>query len=156
MASFVYNIWKGGLAEGTYAWDDDGGVSSKTVKIALTEEVLSDPDPVTVTAALTGGKEFDGSYARTVVTGMAVTVDNSGDRAQLDATNNTTVSSVGADAGGQTCTGVLLYIDYAGSTTDSGDGTAIPIAFFDLATAFHGNGSDVTFVWDSVGLITLT
>ena len=157
MASFIFNGWKGGLAAGTYNWDDDGGVASKTVKVALSEIVMvkADEEDADDLADLTTNWEFDGSYARTVVTNLTVKADtDTNNRAELDA-DNTTISAVGADAGGQTCTGVLLYIDYAGSTTASGDATAIPIAFFDI-TPFAGNGSDILLTWNSVGLITLT
>lgn len=157
MASFIFNIWKGGLAAGTYNWDDDGGVASKTVKVALSEVVLAkDPNEnADDLADLTSGWEFDGDYDRTVVVDLAVKADtDTNNRAELDATN-TTVLAVQADPGGQACTGVLLYIDIAGVTDASGDATAIPIAFFDI-TAFYGNGSDILLSWDSVGLITLT
>ena len=157
MASFIFNIWKGGLAAGTYNWDDDGGVTGKTVKVALSEIVMvkADEEDADDLADLTPGWEFDGSYARTAVTSLTVKADtDTSNRAELDAAD-TTVLAVGADAGGQTCAGVLLYIDMAGVTDASGDATAIPIAFFDI-TAFYGNGSDILLAWNSVGLITLT
>jgi len=148
VASFVYNIFKQRLALGTTIWNA-APASGDTMKIALTETVLSDPDPDNVTAALTGGAEYDGSYSRTQVSGQSVTLNDTNDRAELDA-SDTTVSAVGAD-GTDKVEGVLLYHDVDGT-----DGNAVPIAFFDLATGFYGNGSDVTFTWDSTGLITLT
>jgi len=152
MASFIYNIWKQKLADGTYRWNANSDGSGGTYELALTEAVLSDPDPDTVSAALTGGNEYDGSYSRTVVANLSVVLDDTNNRAKLDA-DDTTVSSLGADAGGQKVEGVLLYVKPNGTSADS---AYIPAAFFDLATAFYGNSSNVTFVWDSVGLVTLT
>ena len=152
MASFVYNIWKQKLADGTYRWNANSDGAGGSYELALTEAVLSDPDPDTVDAALTGGNEYDGSYSRTAVANLTVVLDDTNDRAKLDA-DDTTISSIGVDAGGQKVEGVLLYVKPNGTSADS---AYIPAAFFDLATAFYGNGSNVTFVWDSVGLITLT
>ena len=152
MASCVYNIFKQKVADGTYRWNANSDGAGGTYEIALVEAVLSDPDPDTVTAALTGGNEYDGSYSRTAVANLSVILDDTNNRAKLDA-DDTTVSSVGLDAGGQKVEGVLLYVKPNGTSADS---SYIPAAFIDLATAFYGNGSNVTFTWDSVGLITLT
>lgn len=157
MANFVFNVWKGGLAAGTYKWANDGGVTGKTVKMALSEieMVKATQEDADNLAALTAGWEYDGSYARTAVTGLTVKADtDTNNRAELDA-DDTTISAVGVDGGGQPCIGVLIYIDMNGVTDNSQDANAIPIAFFDT-TGLTGNGSNILFTWNSVGLITLT
>ena len=149
MASFIYNIWKQKLAEGDSIWDVNPAAGD-TMKIALVEAVLSDPDVDDVNTAL-GSNEYGPTdpYTRTAVSGQSAILDDTNNRAKLDATD-TTVSAIAAD-GSDKVEGLLLYHD-----VDGNDSNAIPIAFFDLATAFYGNRSNVTFVWDSVGLVTLT
>jgi hypothetical protein len=147
VASFVYNIWKQKLALGDSIWDVNPAAGD-TMKIALVEAVLSDKTITDVDTAL-GSNEYGDTdpYIRTAVSGQGVTVD--GTKATLDATD-TTVTAIEAD-GSDKVEGLLLYHDVDGT-----DGNAIPIVFFDLANAFYGNGSNVTFVWDSTGVITLT
>ena len=147
MASFVYNIWKQKLAEGDSIWDV-APASGDTMKLALVEAVLTDKTITNVNTAL-GSDEYGPTdpYTRTAVSGQGVTVDAT--KAKLDATD-TEVSAIAAD-GSDKVEGLLLYHD-----VDGNDSNAIPIAFFDLATAFYGNSSNVTFVWDSTGVITLT
>ncbi len=157
MANFVFNVWKGGLAAGTYKWANDGGVTDKTVKMALSEieMVKGTEEDADDLADLTPGWEFDGNYARTAVTGLTVKADtDTNNRAELGA-DNTTISAVGVDGGGQPCIGVLIYIDMNGVPDNSQDANAIPIAFFDTPQ-FRGNGSDILFTWNASGLITLT
>ena len=152
MANIVYNIFKQKLSLGDYKWADAPLVGGK-YKVMLIKVALTDPDPTTVATAISGSKEYAGSYTPTDVTGLGVTIDNVNDRVLLDATVNTTVSSVGADGVNQVV-GVLLFVDPDDSDTDA---SSVPVAHFDI-TAFLGNGSNVTFVWSSSpdALVTLT
>ena len=154
MASFIFNVWKKELAKGTYRWNTNSDAAGGVYQIAQSKIVMSAgtyEDVDTVAAATSAGAWEYGS-TRTSLANVDVKADaDTNNRAELDA-DDTTVSSLAAD-GSNKVEGILLYVKPNGTSADS---AYIPAVFFDLASPFYGNSSNVTFVWDSVGLVTLT
>lgn len=139
MASFVHNVAKKKLLEGTLDLDND------TIKIlAITGAGTPNPDHATVTAVLAATAEANGTgYTQGPASAsrktVAVTVaqDDSNDRA----TATTAATSWSSVTLGATIKALLIYKHASGSD----DSLNFPIAYIDDAAGlpFTTNGSDI-------------
>ena len=156
MASFVYDQYKKQLADGTYKWHATPATSA-SMKVALvnTTRAASTSGDNTVQDVLGSASPPEREYgtARVALSGSGLQVDEDGTTTRLKGpTAGTEFSALAAD-GTEQVTSVLVYVDPTGSAADS---ACHPVAILELATAFYGNDSDVTFQWSSNGIITLT
>lgn len=137
MADFVFNIAKGAVAE----MFRDGAANGIVLllKVADTDAVMKDTATVTALLATTADEATDASYARkTGITGT-ITVDNTNDRVDVDAPDQTWTALAGAaitDA-------VFAYENAAADTT------RIPMTLHDFAVT--PDGSDVTMQLNASG-----
>lgn len=139
MPSVVYNVAKGAFADGTLDWDTD----AVEVLLLSSVEAAPDPDHATVTAVLGDVENTEVSttnYARQALAGRSVTVDNTGDRAVLDASDSTWASI------GNGAVSAVSALVFAGT---------VPIALIDFTDTVL-NGGDFTIQWSVNGVITLT
>lgn len=137
MAEVVYNIAKQRIFQGLTDLD---ATTIKAVLIITSKTGASDPDLTTLTAIDAVGTVAFATGTRPTLGSLSVAVDNTNDRAQA----NAAAFSFPAEA--VTALAMVIY----DATTDTNDGTRIPICFYD--TGF-GSGIDIT----SGGLnITLT
>lgn len=139
MSQIAYNIFKNRLASGLFV---AGTTPVKMLLLKTTAAGAFNPDLTTVTAVLAVGgvAECDfTNYARKTLASVTTAVDNTNDRANVDAANPVESSAGGAT--NNTPVAALLY----DATTDTNDGTRIPMLYFDTnfgSTAT--NGADLT------------
>lgn len=88
------------------------------------------------------------NYARQVLTGEVITLDDANDRVLLDA-DNAVFPSLGPASGGPTVGSAFVY------RNTGADGTS-PLWMWMDATPTDVNGSDFTYQWAAVGLAVLT
>lgn len=139
MASVIYNVAKGGFADGTLDWDTD------TIEVLLLSAVEATPDPdhADLTAVLGDAENTEVTtvnYARQTVAGRTVAVDNVGDRAVLDA-DDQTWTAIGD--GSESAVSAVVF-----------RGT-LPIALIDFTDTVL-NGGDFTIQWSTNGVATLS
>lgn len=148
MASFVYNIAKQKLGDGTIDWDD-GNVKTALVQAGGTAE--ADRDNLAACLAGSGSGAHDevtvSGYARQTLTSPAVTVDDVNDKAVYDA-DDTTYTSL---ASGETPGAEIAYYDVDGT-----DANAIPIHFTDFASDSPTDGNNFVVQYSSNGIFDLS
>lgn len=141
MANAVYNIIKRDLLKGDMDFD------TATIHALLVDDTFAvDIDDDDVATVITGGEELAGSgYARETLTTVAVTLDDTGDQAYVDADD----LAFGSIVAGETIGGCVVFkfvTDDAGST---------PICFLDLTdTATNGQAVSVTLA--ATGFLVLS
>lgn len=118
MAELVYNAGKARALAGLLA----SGTSNLVAALVITSKAgAADPDLATMAAIDTVGTVAFHSQ-RVTLTGVTVTVDNANDRVNIDCADITFTAAAGVTA--------LAMIVYD-KTTDTNDGTRIPLSFHD-------------------------
>jgi hypothetical protein len=148
----VYNIWKQMLAQGAIPWATGSGLKGMLVKDTYT----FDPDEANLTTlathevtAVTGYTGGFGGSGRHTLDNLVVNLDNVNNRAKLDADDEAWATFETTEANRPKSV-VVVY------ETGGADSASIPCAYLDIASPMTPNGGTFTFVWDAVGLITLT
>lgn len=149
MANF-YNAAKAGIAAKTIDMDLD------TFELALlrtTGPPVFNADDATMQAVLARAENTEcsvASYNRQAVANIAITQDDTNDRALIDGDD----VPFGALETGQTIKVGLLY-KVVGVSGPAGDATHIPVAWFAIADT-PTNGAAFTFQWNAAGMAALT
>jgi hypothetical protein len=139
MANGVFNISKG------FDWDwvaDDPRVM--LLKVAQADATLEDHDTISAILGAANTEADFTNYARTALTGEAISIDDTNNRSEMDA-NNVTWSSAGG-ASNNTLVKLIVYLEGGGT-----DGTRIPVSHHDFAITT--NGGDLTAQFDAQGII---
>lgn len=140
MASFIFNYAKQALANGSLDWD------TGDIRILLVDNTCdADKDDQYLASIGTLGELSGTGYSRKALTGEAVNVDLTNDRAELDADD---VTWTGIDAG--EAAAAIIYLEGAS------DAARLCIAYIDsggfpIAT----NGGDMEIAWNAEGIIQL-
>jgi hypothetical protein len=139
MANFVYNVGLGRVAEKVA---DGATIKLLVLKAADADATLKDADTVAAVLANAGTTEADfTNYARATLASLTVTVDDSGNKVDVDAAD--VVFTAAGGASNNTTTDVIIYEEV---TTDS---DSIPLVQLDAV--FTTDGNDVTLQFGANG-----
>lgn len=145
MASVVFNKAKQGLMDGTIDLNTHD-IRSALCSTNTTADTDIDADTISAIGTL---DEFDATgYARIALTGEAVNVDDTNDRAEFDA-NDLSFTGLSGD-GTRPVQGVLLY-KHVTNDTD-----AVPICFVDFASDIPETATQIDIPWDAEGILQLS
>lgn len=152
MASFVYNIAKKEILDGTLDLDSDSGVKVMLV----TSGYSANPDDTVIGSGVgtPGGEEFSGTgytggfggAGRKVLGARVVNQDDTNDRAEFDDTADITWSSIDGD----TASAAIIVKEV------STDSDSRLIAYIDTGGfPITANGGDITLQWNAEGIIQI-
>lgn len=145
MSSFVYNVAKEALLEGTLDVLND---TIRCLALTAASDENKDDDTVSAVLARAGTTEVTGgSYSRQTLGSKTATADDTDDEGVFDA-GDITFSGVPV---GQDIVALLLY---KFTTDDTG---SVPIAFLDDLTGLPltADGGNVTVTWAAEGIINI-
>lgn len=151
----VYNVAKSGILDATIDMDAD---TFEVLLLKSSPVPAFDSDQTTVTGVLgqaANTELTDASYTangtsgRVVLGTVTVAVDQANDRGEADAPDTTYTA-----LDNETIGAVVLY-KRVGAAGPSGDGSHIPIAFYDVADQVT-NGGNIVIQWNSEGFLHLT
>lgn len=152
MADFVFNVAKGRVAEFYNRVDTNDPANSALIVLVLatagleTDAVLKDKADVAALVAGTTDEVTNTGYARKVLTDVdivALTIDNTNDRVDLDIPDQTW-TAVAAGSGWS-----KLVIAYDNDTTVGTDSAIIPLTAHDFVLT--PDGSDITAQINTAG-----
>ena len=141
MAETIFNSAKKDLADGTLDWG-----TSDVRSLLLTGSVTIDPDDVSISDLLAAPntEASDASYGRVTLAGEAVTVDNTNDRADLEAS---TLDYGSLD--NETPTALVIYRHVDGT---NGNDALISIHDTGFGDPSNGAGYTIAFPTDVIRL----
>jgi hypothetical protein len=140
MASQVFNIYK---ALASWAGSDIRAILCMSNTTADTEK-----DADTISGITTLDESDATGYARVALTGEASNIDDTNDRAEMDA-NDVVFSGLSGNAT-RDYQGVLLY-RHVTNDTDS-----VPVVFVEFSSTVTKNATSVTIPWNAEGIIQAT
>jgi hypothetical protein len=143
VSSLINNYFKQKVARGLIDLDTD---DIRAILVKTTTTVDTEPDIEFISGFTTLAECDAASYARVALTGEAVNVDLTNDRAEFTA-SNIVWAALGA---GNTLQGVLLYKHV------TNDGDSMPIAFIEFSSNFVTNGGGLTIAANAEGFLQLT
>lgn len=144
MASNVFNYALGQLINGgiDLNTDDIRAILCMTNTTADTAK-----DAIDQISDLTLDECDDSGYARVALTGEAVNVDDTNDRAEFDA-NDLSFTGLSGNSS-RAIQGVLLYKHV------TNDADSIPIVFIDFTSDIPATATQIDVPWDSEGVLQL-
>lgn len=146
MASVFYNSAKVGFADGSIDWDTD---DIRCALLMTNTTADSENDGIANLDDFTTLDECDAtSYARQQLANEAVNLDDTNDRAELDA-DDVTFSGLGGDAS-RDAQGVLIYKHVDGTAAND-----VPIAFIDFASDIPSTATSISIPWNAEGILQL-
>jgi hypothetical protein len=145
MADFWYTGAKLKLAKG----DLDFDTADIRAKLCMTNTTADTDQDATNLTGITTIDEYDGSgYTEIDFAGAATAADNANDRAEIDYSDGSFGSAVGA--GTRSWEGILIYCRVDGTAAND-----FPVAWIDLTNA-NGNGGAVNLTVNAEGLLQVT
>lgn len=147
MASAIPNSAKANLINGTI----DLNTHDIRVRLCMTNTTCdTEVDAIADLADYTTIDPCDASgYADQALTGEAVNIDDTNDRAEFDA-NDSSFTGLGGDAS-RPIQGALIY-----KYVDGTDANDLPIAFVDFTSDIPATATQIDIPWDAEGILHLT
>lgn len=140
MADFVFNVGLGKVAEKVA---DGATIKLMVLKAAAADATLKDLNTVAAILGDASTTEADfTNYARPTLASLTVTVDDTGNKVDVDAAD--VVFAAAGGATNNTTTDVVIYED-----VDTTDANAIPLVQLDAV--FTTDGNDVTLQFAADG-----
>lgn len=146
-SDFVFNIAKGRQAQ----YGDLSGANDALLLVVLQasglegDAALRDYNDLAALLAGTSNECTATGYARQTLTGVTVTVDDTGDRVNVDC-NDVNLGVVGTAGAGQLQGKVLLCYD--GDTTAGTDSNIIPVSAHSYDVTFEGTSVTIQMPTD--------